>query len=295
MNLVLSTSAQNDPKLSTFAFNPLTYNPAYAGSYNGLASVLVYSTQWVGFEGAPKTLFFSAHSILSKSQTAAGVDIMSDKIGAADESNYNGNFSYKLNITKDTKVSFGIKAGANVFSVDFRRLTIDDLNEDVVAESDMSYTSLNLGVGTYIYGESWSIGFSTPNILTTKYLDATQREIGKKSPYLYASGTYAFMIDDDIRIQPSILSRFAEGAPIESLIAINGNWQERLYVSVNFEPEVSIGGFIGIKFLDHIIAGYSYDFAVNHFGRYNGGIHTFMLSYKLEDYWSSERCSCFTF
>jgi type IX secretion system PorP/SprF family membrane protein len=286
---------QSDPKLSIFTFNPIMYNPAYSGSYDGLIINSIYSTQWVGFEGAPKTLLLSGHSILSNSNVGVGFDIMSDKIGAVSENNINGNFAYHVNLSETIRLSLGLKAGVNSYNIDYNQFVIQNPNENDLADRNISQSKLMIGSGAYLYNEKWAIGFSIPNMLKTKYINDRNNQVANKNPYYFLTGAYKIIVDDEIFFQPNFVTRIADGAPISTLVALNLNWKDKLITSLNFEMDVSIGGFVGFRFFKNFLAGYSYDISVNDFGRYNGGIHTFLLNYRLGDYWSKKRCSCFTF
>ena len=54
--------AQQDPQYSQYMFNQMVLNPAYAGSKEALSSSLILRNQWVGLDGAPKTITFSSHA-----------------------------------------------------------------------------------------------------------------------------------------------------------------------------------------------------------------------------------------
>jgi type IX secretion system PorP/SprF family membrane protein len=86
--------SQNDSKLSIFDYNPLLYNPAFAGSTGGLNIVGIYSSQWYGFDGAPKTQYLSADLKLPKKNIGLGLSVYNDIIGPVKEYNIEGNFSY---------------------------------------------------------------------------------------------------------------------------------------------------------------------------------------------------------
>jgi type IX secretion system PorP/SprF family membrane protein len=287
--------SQSDLKLSIFSFNPIMYNPAYAGSYDGLTINTIYSTQWIGFEGAPKTLLLSGHSILSNSNVGVGFDIMSDKIGAVSENNINGNFAYHVNLSETIRLSLGIKAGVNMYNIDFNEFVILNPNENDLVDKNVSQRTFIIGSGAYLYNEKWAFGLSIPNMLETKYLNDRNTQIANKKPYYFFTGAYKIMVDDEIFLQPNFVTRFADGAPVSTLVAMNLNWKDKLITSLNFEMDVSVGGFVGFRFLENFLAGYSYDVSVNDFGKYNGGIHTFLLNYRLGDYWSKKKCACFTF
>jgi len=287
--------SQSDPKLSIFTFNPIMYNPAYAGSYDGLTINSIYSTQWVGFDGAPKTLLLSGHSILSDSNVGVGFDIMSDKIGAVSENNISGNFAYHVNLSETIRLALGLKAGVNIYNIDYNLFSILNPNENDLADRNVSQNNLMIGSGAYLYTEKWAIGFSIPNMLRTKYLNDFNNQIANKNPYYFITGAYKLNLDDEIFLQPNFVTRVADGAPISTLVALNLNWKDKFITSLNFEMDTSVGAFAGFRFFENFLAGYSYDISVNDFGRYNGGVHTFIVNYRLGDYWSKKKCACFTF
>jgi len=51
---------------TNYRFNQFALNPALAGFRNCLDVNFAYRTQWVGFEGAPRTGFFGANAKLGK-------------------------------------------------------------------------------------------------------------------------------------------------------------------------------------------------------------------------------------
>ena len=59
------TSAQQDPQYTQYMYNMNVVNPAYAGSKESLSITALYRNQWSGFEDAPVTFTFSAHSPIS--------------------------------------------------------------------------------------------------------------------------------------------------------------------------------------------------------------------------------------
>lgn len=287
--------SQSDPKLSIFTYNPIMYNPAYAGSFDGFMINSIYSSQWVGFEGSPKTIFLSGHSVLKNTNTALGLDIMLDQIGPVKENNYNANFAYHFNFTEEIRVSLGIKAGMNSFNVNYNLLTITDPNENDLADKNVLQNSPSIGAGAYLYSEKWALGFSAPNLLNTRYLNEFSRQIANKNPYYFMTGASKITLDNEIYIQPNFITRVTNGAPVETLLSINLNWQNNFFAGINFEMDVSVGGFAAFRFFENFVGGYTYDIGVNDFGKYNGGVHTIILSYRIEDYWSKKKCSCFTF
>ncbi|MCK4699069.1 MAG: type IX secretion system membrane protein PorP/SprF, partial [Bacteroidales bacterium] len=72
---------QLQPLSNQYIFNGLAINPAYSGSREALSMTMLYRNQWVGLEGAPKTMSFSLHAPLRKEKIGLGLLIINDKIG----------------------------------------------------------------------------------------------------------------------------------------------------------------------------------------------------------------------
>lgn len=295
LGLGIFAEAQNDVKLSNFAFTPLVYNPAYAGSSGGYNINGFYSSQWVGFEGAPETIMLTGHSKIGFSNVGVGFDIISDKIGASSENKVAGNAAYHFKISRNWSVSAGIKFGLVNYAIDYTLLSIRDPNEFGSPLGDLSKTSLIFGTGVYIHRNNFFIGASIPNFLPTEYLDNFSNTIANTSPNYFLTAGYKIELDRNIYLQPTVLTRLAQGAPYSALVAFNLDWEDKFFANVNYEHNVSAGAFAGVRITDRIMAGYSYDASTRAFSQYNSGIHSFMINFRSGERERADRCGCFTY
>jgi hypothetical protein len=115
-----------------------------------------------------------------------------------------------------------------------------------------------------------------------------------------ANSAYNFNgINDNISIPNSTslsnMTRVINGAPISVIPAVNLNWNDTIFASINYENNVSLGAFAGYRFMEKFTLGYSYDVSTNNFNRYNGGIHSLFLNFRLENWWRADTHSNFTF
>lgn len=287
--------AQSDVKLSSFFLTPLTYNPAYAGSYEGMSFTSLYSSQWVGFEGAPKTIFVNGHGTFFSPNTGIGAEIMHDEIGVTTDTKVLGNYAYHVQLNEDWKVALGIKAGASWYSIDYTRLRIQNPNEFNNFDGTMTNVNINIGAGFFIHNENFYLGLGVPNFLKTTYVDSYNATIANNRPNYYLSSGYTIDLQNNLYLQPSILLRVADGAPINTMFAGTLNWQEKVYGSLNVDLNSTVGGFAGFRINESYLLGYSYDASITKFSNSNGGIHSFFLNIRLEDYWQRERCGCYSF
>jgi type IX secretion system PorP/SprF family membrane protein len=285
--------AQNDSKLSVFNFNNLIYNPAYAGSSYGTDVVGIYTTQWVGFEGAPKTQFLSADTMLNNKNLGIGISLFNDKAGAISQQNFEANFSYYVELNKEITLSLGLKAGAKSFNVDFDYLKILNPQEDVYNTGKIYSLKPVVGAGAYLFTDKVFISFSVPNMLKQEYSNANfTQKVTTEKQYYYISGGYKMNLTDDLIFTPTFLTRLTTGAPVSTLGSLNFKWREKVIGGINFEINSSVGGYFGIEALKNIHVGYAYDTSINTFIKHNSGSHTFFIKYKIMNPNSGKKCSC---
>lgn len=294
--MILSYSmifAQSNPKLSNYEFAPLTYNPAYAGANDGFIFSSVYSTQWLGFDGAPNTIFLTTHGMIN-SKVGIGLNIVSDHIGATKESKIIGNFSYRINLNKDLILAMGVKSGLATYNIDYNMLNIENSEEISVFSQNNNTINFNFGTGIYLYSDNYFLGVSVPNILTSKYLDTYNETQSKTTRHYFLTTGYSYNFMSGITFQPTLLMRIAKGAPISTLINFNLNWKNKYFTSFNIDPNTSIGGYVGFKILEKHIIGYSYESSINKFTNYNNGNHAIFLKLKFDNF-LNRNCSCSIF
>ena len=97
--------SQQDSQFTQYMYNTVSVNPAYAGTRGSLSMLGIYRNQWVGLDGAPETLNFSANSPIGVQGVGLGLGFTSDNIGPSTESIITADFSYTIPISEGTKLS----------------------------------------------------------------------------------------------------------------------------------------------------------------------------------------------
>ena len=111
MSVSLSGLAQQQAQYSMYRFNPLSYNPAYAGSRDALSITVLGRKQWVRLDGAPTTGTLSVHSPLKNEKINVGLSFSYDEIGSTKNTSVYGDIAYRTKINSKTRLSFGVKGG----------------------------------------------------------------------------------------------------------------------------------------------------------------------------------------
>ena len=114
-------AAQQDEQSSLYMFNPLQYNPAYAGSRGDLSITGVARSQWVGINGAPKSQFLSMNSPIKARNMALGFNLSNDAIGVKNRTSFYGDYAYTLNFDKDRRLNLGVSLGGEQFTVNYNK------------------------------------------------------------------------------------------------------------------------------------------------------------------------------
>lgn len=264
---------QQDAQYTQYMYNMNVLNPAYAGS-KGITSIgLLGRTQWVGVEGAPRTVTLAMHSPVGKA-VGLGLSIIHDEIGPIKEDNIYVDFSYTIFTSDEGRLAFGLKAGVTFLDVrEFITVDPDPLNIPI------HQTSPNFGAGVYYYTNKFYLGLSAPNFIETKHLEKEGGIVStasEKMHYFLTSG-YVFEIADNLKLKPSTMIKATAGAPISVDLSLNLLVDERVELGLSHRFDDSISALIGFQVNDDFRIGYAYDYTTTKFGDFNSGSHEIML------------------
>lgn len=275
----LLSYAQQDAQFTQYMYNTININPAYAGSRGVLSMFGLYRTQWVGLDGAPVTSTVSMNTPLNETNLGLGVSLVNDKIGPISESAISADLSYTINTSVDWKLSFGIKATANLFDVDISKLN----PENPIDNSLQNYSAFtpNIGAGVYWRSDKAYVGFSVPNFIqTTSYSDKEVVIFKEKMSY-YLMGGLVFDLNQDIKLKPAILTKMIKGAPLQVDVSANFLFYEKLMMGVSYRWSAALTAMVGFQVSDGLYIGYGYDRETTNLDNYNSGSHEIFLRYEL--------------
>ncbi|MFY0687329.1 MAG: PorP/SprF family type IX secretion system membrane protein [Cyclobacteriaceae bacterium] len=297
--LVMSLSAfgQQRPITSTYAYNGLLLNPAYAGSLNVLSVIGVYRKQWINVEGAPQLSAISAHSSFMSNRIGAGFYLTDDKVGVTNDIALYGSYAYKIK-TKIGILAMGIQGGFNQRKSDFTDGSIILLNDDPLLSGIRSNFSPNFGTGVYFANPVFYAGASIPYLVenkTTKDLAdliPTSDEISNESRYYYVTSGLILRLSDAIKISPSVLLRLQEQARVEWDFAGHLIFDEIAYIGINVRNTADVTLFGQVIMNENLRIGYAYDATTNGLKDGSAGSHEIMVNYriKLKNYRKDPQC-----
>lgn len=282
LGFVQTAQGQQDPQYTNYMYNTHSINPAYAGSRGTLSGFGLYRTQWVGLEGAPKTATLSVNTPLGDSGLGLGVNFMNDRLGVMDENNISIDLSYSFAVSYEYTLAFGIKGTANLLSVDYTRLNINNPSDPVSQENIDNKFNPNIGAGVYLYSDKSYIGLSVPSFLETeRFNDNESNVLMREKMHFYLMGGYVFDLSNDVKFKPAFLTKVVQGAPLQVDLTANFLFMEKLTLGAAYRWDAAISGLVGFQVNDNLMLGYSYDADTTSLKNYNSGSHEFFLRFEL--------------
>lgn len=279
--LSLQLRAQQDPQYTQYMYNTMSVNSAYAGQRDVLSITGLYRTQWVGIDGAPRTLTFGAHSPLPNRRLGLGLNIVSDQLGPAKETNFDINFSYTipLDYFSSTELSFGVKAGFHLLDTDWSKGVFQF--PDRLFNDNLNLFSPTVGAGVYLHSDQWYLGLSVPNFFKTEHYDGIQESVATERMHFYFIGGYVYDINRNTKLKPTVLIKGVSGAPLIADLSLNALFNDKLTLGLAYRWDDSISGLAGFQIDDSMFIGYAYDLTTTGLGNYNSGSHEIMLRFEL--------------
>ncbi len=281
LGLCTNTQAQQEPNYTQYMYNTMALNPGYTGTAGGLQANILYRSQWVDVEGAPEIQNFGIHTPLQNENIGLGLNVTNEKIGPSDELNINGNFSYQLKTGYYTKLALGLNAGARVLNIDWSKGRFRDLDDPLLNNNIRNRWMPSVGAGAYFYSEKWYLGLSVPNFIRSDYYSDVQEAVLSDRLHYYLIGGYVFNLSSSLKFKPAFFTRMVSGAPLSVDVSANFLLDEFLSLGASYRWDDSVSFLAGFQVSENFFLGYSFDYTVSDFNKYNNGTHEIILRYEL--------------
>lgn len=280
--VLCSTSlwSQQDPQASMYFFNPLQFNPGYAGSRGSFNVTGVTRAQWLGWDGAPNTQFLAFHGPVLRQNVGLGGNIAYDRIGSRTSFNAMANFAYHMRLNEDNlRLSLGLSGGFQQFGYDFGGLTVTDPTDANYLNS-YRQTKVNFGFGAYLYDKNFYAGVSLPRLIK-RSMDT----IGGNAflqRHLFVTGGYVYNLNSVIDLKPSVLLKYTANGPLIADLNFSVHLYNKFWIGALYRTTDCAGINFAYQIKDWCSAGYSFDFPLNGKMLNQWGTHEVMISFDLK-------------
>ncbi|MCJ7467564.1 MAG: type IX secretion system membrane protein PorP/SprF [Maribacter sp.] len=282
--------AQQEAQYTQYMYNTMSVNPAYAGSRGQLSIAALYRSQWVGLDGAPKSQTLNLHSPIRNSKLGYGISVINDNIGngVVQETRFDGVISYTLDVSREGKLSFGLKVGGNLLNLDFAGLRNFD-SEPISGDNIENKFSPNFGLGLYYHSNTFYAGLSAPNLLQTEHFDNSQRDansvqfLSKERINFYFITGYVIEMNDNFKFKPALLTKVVGGAPLQLDLSASFLYLEKFTFGAAYRWDAALSAMAGFQITPQLMLGLAYDKETTELGgtQFNDGSFEVFLRFEL--------------
>lgn len=275
MVLVIGCSVygQQRSHYTQYILNNYILNPALSGIENYTDVKLSVRDQWVGLNGAPRTVYATVHGPIGKkdwkttptsyqvpgenprgnayweSYTASephhgvGMSVVNDKTGNFNRFTANLSYAYHLGLTPRTNLSAGFAAGVTSVSLNADGKAFFGTNPSDPATGNGAVGELrkikpDLNVGLWLYSADYFVGLSAQQVIPQKLAfvdDASFEKTGKLVPHIFLTGGYRFLLNDDVNAIPSVMVKYISGA-------FKNDYQAEVNLKLQYRDLLWVGG-----------------------------------------------------
>lgn len=280
---------QSYPHYTMFMFNKMLYNPAYAGNKDLTTVNAYYRNQWVGIDGAPKTLSVSIDGPVGNymkpfRRVALGLLINNEQLGVSNNTNLMAYYAYRIPF-QNSVLSFGVQAGGALYTANYSQLNPGQTNDLSLTEDVKNKMLPNVGAGVYWSSSNYYVSAAVPSLLQNYYDKKNQinNEKGRQLRSYYLSGGYVFTLSDNLKLEPQALARYAANSinalPLNADLNLSLIILDRLLIGATYRTDKSVEGIVHMQVTNSISAGYSYDYTLSPLQGYNSGSHEFTIGF----------------
>jgi type IX secretion system PorP/SprF family membrane protein len=291
---------------SQYMTNYYLLNPAVTGFEKDWALTAGYRNQWVGFEGAPKTVYLSGHTALQSKKHlrrkgvqgfhGAGGYVYSDQTGPTTRSGLLLSYAYHVPLSDKIYASGGVFAGLQQFRFDTHKIYLADNSnglDPVTRNNNTNFFLPDLSLGGYLHSDKFFAGVSVFQALGNKLLRLENSDPSSRLyRHMFFSGGYNLAVNKYFTLAPSLLVKYVNPAPVQADFNLKGvyNFNNRpkskhddmFWAGLSYRTQDALVMLFGFAFLEQYSLSYSYDLTVSHLRHHSAGSHEIVFGMRIK-------------
>jgi len=274
--------AQQEGMFSQYMYNPSAINTAYTGTRDENILFFQYRSQWQSFSGGVQTSYFN-YQRTGSNKLSQGISIMAESAGPMNQLSFGFDFAYKIQLSKESYLSMGIKPLLDILDVDFSGLNIYNPQDPWFDINIDRKISPNLGLGFFYYDDRGYIGVSTTGILSTKHFDQSSPTsyLAADRAHYYLTAGKVLELNNNILLKPSFLIRMVKGVPISADISANVRFDDKIETGLSYRISGALSALAAFRINRNVLVGYSYDKETGSIGNFTGGSSELFIRYEI--------------
>ena len=250
--------AQQDPNFTLYNFNMNIINPAYAGTKDSPELNLVYRSQFLGIDDAPRTVSMAYSKNVGRN-LGIGISLINDKVFILKQTDVAVDISYKIKLSEQTKLYFGLKAGGGFTNIDLTRAY--DGGDDPLFLENQDFFNPHVGAGIHVQNENFYITVSTPNFLKGKRYEkqGNAPTVAIDNSHLYIGTGVNLSLSENLMVTPMFMMRNVEGVPNSYDMGAAFDIHKKIIIGMNYRVKEMISSYTLLNVSDKLKFGVAYD------------------------------------
>lgn len=284
LSITSEVVGQQLPQFTQYMYNTVSINPAYAGSREVLSIVGLHRSQWAGFERSPETQTLSIHTPLRNERIGLGLSFINDQLGYENFTYLYGDFSYTINLSEETKLAFGLKAGFSQYRIANELRAAEGVDPGIGGIQNR--WEPNMGAGLFLHNRKWYVGLSSPRMLNIDHneirVNGIDYGVVDRAVY-YLTGGYVFDLNSSVKFKPAALIKATNGAPMSYDVTANFLFNEKFWLGAAYRINENTGGLgalVDFQVSKQFRIGYAYEYPLSDIQQYSNGTHEILLMFE---------------
>lgn len=273
--------SQQLPHFTQFMFNDYVLNPAVAGTKDHYQVRSNSRFQWAGIVDAPQTISLSMNGPHRTRPMGFGGYLYNDVTGPTSRTGLYGTYAYNVAIKGNVRLSMGLSFGIMQNKIDGTEITLHDPNDLAMQGGISSAWVPDASVGFYFYSNDWYAGVSAFQLFSNNLKVYDEKNgLNKLKGHFFLLGGYRYDINEDFRIEPSLIIKAMSPVPIQIDVNAKVTYVEMVWLGLSYRSRDAASILLGYIHDKRYYFGYSFDFSTSDIRSYNSGSHEIMIGIR---------------
>jgi type IX secretion system PorP/SprF family membrane protein len=308
--LAFGTHAQQEYQFSNTAFNPFLLNPAAGGLTDVAQFDAIARTQWLGYDGAPRTFLMSGASQLNfsptgglsefnvrdealfkspkisigKSKHVVGGKLWTDVIGPFSKTSVQLSYAYHMPLSRTLNIGAGIGLGYSLFRLDPSKVVLyqaDDPTYNQFLGNTSQQSIFDAQAGLVLYGKNVFLGLSTTQAFNNQVRLSSVALESNFNRHYFIVAKYRIDANDILAIEPLMVFKFAKHSPMSVDFGARFTMNQNLWFGMQYRTNNALVFQFGGNIIKNLYLNYSYEQSVGRIATAGNGTHEIGIGYYL--------------
>jgi type IX secretion system PorP/SprF family membrane protein len=290
--------AQQTPQYSQNRLNYFCINPAMAGMKKCIDLKMGYRSQWVGFEGAPKTTFATVstrlkfkNKVTPYAHHGLGVKVESDVMGLTSTTKLYLAYAYHFRLGRDSEASAGLFAGIEQFRFNVSRANAWQGPDPAISNNSTVIIWPDIAPGIFIHNKKMFFGFDIRQLLLNR-IRGYGTGTNKLRHHFEFLGGAKIESSESMSFIPSAMVRFTPLSVPSIDLNLMIDLDNRAQLGLSYRNTDAVVAMFKVNFLKHFTLGYSFDFTTSKIKLGSSNTHEILIGIYACNVRGGDKYSC---